>query len=109
MSTGFSGAESGNVRIGDMVAVFAQAPIGLCATLGARLMGASAICAVETVPARAAMAKKLRADHVLEFRKVDAADEIRPLPGGRGAAVASGAIGPQATVSAAVRVVGPGR
>src|SRR6202023_1126707 len=37
MSTGFSGAESGRVRIGDTVAVFAQGPIGLCATAGARL------------------------------------------------------------------------
>ena len=35
-STGFSGAESGGVRIGDTVAVFAQGPIGLCATAGAR-------------------------------------------------------------------------
>ena len=40
MSTGFGGAESGHIRIGDTVAVFAQGPIGLCATLGARLMGA---------------------------------------------------------------------
>ena len=31
-STGFSGAESANIRIGDTVAVFAQGPIGLCAT-----------------------------------------------------------------------------
>ena len=36
MSTGFSGAERGRVRIGDAVAVFAQGPIGLCATVGAR-------------------------------------------------------------------------
>src|SRR5262245_26379773 len=32
MSTGFAGAESGGIRIGDTVAVFAQGPIGLCAT-----------------------------------------------------------------------------
>ena len=32
MSTGFAGAESGQIRIGDTVAVFAQGPIGLCAT-----------------------------------------------------------------------------
>src|SRR4026207_1904747 len=31
-STGFSGAESANIRIGDTVAVFAQGPIGLCGT-----------------------------------------------------------------------------
>src|ERR1051325_9525870 len=37
-STGFSGAESAQVRIGDSVVVFAQGPIGLCATAGAKLM-----------------------------------------------------------------------
>ena len=36
MSTGFSAAERGHVRLGDAVAVFAQGPIGLCATAGAR-------------------------------------------------------------------------
>jgi len=52
MSTGFSGAESGRVRIGDTVAVFAQGPIGLCATVGARLMGATTIITVDSVPRR---------------------------------------------------------
>ena len=51
VSTGFSGAESGRIRIGDTVVVFAQGPIGLCATAGARLMGATSIIAVESVPA----------------------------------------------------------
>ena len=40
-STGFSAAESGKVRIGDSVVVFALGPIGLCAVAGAKLMGAS--------------------------------------------------------------------
>lgn len=35
MSTGFSGAENGKVKIGDTVVIFAQGPIGLCATAGA--------------------------------------------------------------------------
>ena len=48
-STGISGAESGNIRVGDAVAVFAQGPIGLCATLGARLRGASLIVGVDPV------------------------------------------------------------
>ena len=47
-STGFSAAESGKIRLGDTVAVFAQGPIGLCATLGARLMGASEIFAIDS-------------------------------------------------------------
>jgi alcohol dehydrogenase len=44
-STGFGGAESGDIRIGDAVVVFAQGPIGLCATPGAKLMGASLVIA----------------------------------------------------------------
>ena len=36
LSTGLSGVESGGVKAGDAVAIFAQGPIGLCATLGAR-------------------------------------------------------------------------
>ena len=47
-STGFAAAESGRVQLGDIVAVFAQGPIGLCATLGAKLLGASQILAVDT-------------------------------------------------------------
>jgi len=46
-STGISGAESGNVRTGDSVPIFAQGPIGLCATLGAKLRGAGLIIAVD--------------------------------------------------------------
>ena len=49
-STGFSASESGNVQLGDTVAVFAQGPIGLCATAGARLKGAGLIIAVESDP-----------------------------------------------------------
>jgi threonine dehydrogenase-like Zn-dependent dehydrogenase len=46
-STGISGAEAAPVQIGDAVVVFAQGPIGLCATAGARLMGASLIIGVD--------------------------------------------------------------
>ena len=67
MSTGFSGAESGHVRIGDIVALFALGPIGLCAVAGAKLMGATKIVGVDTVPARLAAARKLGADHVVDF------------------------------------------
>src|SRR5512135_1455327 len=58
MSTGFSGAEHGRIHIGDTVAVFAQGPIGLCATVGARLSGATTIIAVDAVPARLEMARR---------------------------------------------------
>jgi threonine dehydrogenase-like Zn-dependent dehydrogenase len=108
MSTGFAGAESGTIRIGDAVAVFAQGPIGLCATVGARLMGATTIIAVESVPARIEMAKRLGADHVVNFREVDAVAEILSLTDGRGVDVAIEALGTQATFEACLRVLRPG-
>jgi len=108
MSTGFGGAESGGIRIGDTVAVFAQGPIGLCATLGAKLMGATSIIAVESLPERASVARRLGADHVVDFRKVDPADEILRLTGQRGVDVAIEALGTQATFEACLRVLRPG-
>ena len=108
MSTGFSGAERGKVRIGDTVAVFAQGPIGLCATAGARLMGAATIIGVDAVPARMEIARKMGADHVVDFTKVDAVDEIMRLTDGRGVDVAIEALGRQQTFEAALRVLRPG-
>lgn len=108
LSTGFSGAESGKVRIGDTVAVFAQGPIGLCATAGARLMGASTIIGVESVPARMEIARRMGADHVVDFSVVDPVDEILRLTGGRGVDVAIEALGRQETFEAALRVLRPG-
>ncbi len=108
MSTGFSGAESGGIKIGDTVAVFAQGPIGLCATGGAKLMGASQIIAVETVPERIKTAKEMGADVVVDFRKEDPVEAIRRITGGRGVDVAIEALGLQGTFEAALRVLRPG-
>ncbi|MEQ8349503.1 MAG: NAD(P)-dependent alcohol dehydrogenase [Sneathiellaceae bacterium] len=108
MSTGFGGAESGGIRIGDTVAVFAQGPIGLCATAGARLMGATTIIGVETVPERIAMARSMGADHVVDFRRSDPVDEIMKITDGRGVDVAIEALGLADTFEAALRVLRPG-
>ncbi len=108
LSTGFSGAESGRIRIGDTVAVFAQGPIGLCATAGTRLMGAALVIGVEALPERAAIARAMGADHVVDFSKVDPVDEIRRLTDGRGVDVAIEALGRQETFEAALRVLRPG-
>ena len=91
-STGFSGAESANIRIGDTVVVFAQGPIGLCATAGAKLMGASFIIGVESDPVRMKMSKRMGADVVLDPKQVNVVAEIKRLTGG-GADVAIEALG----------------
>ncbi len=108
LSTGFGGAESGNIRLGDTVAVFAQGPIGLCATAGARLMGAATVIAVESLASRAAIARRMGADHVIDFEHVDPVSEILKLTRGRGVDVAIEALGRQSTFEAALRVLRPG-
>jgi threonine dehydrogenase-like Zn-dependent dehydrogenase len=108
MSTGFSGAESAGIKIGDLVAIFAQGPIGLCATVGARLMGATAIFAVDMLPERLEMARRLGADYLINSTQTDPVDEILRLTGGRGVDVAIEALGKQATFEAALRVLRPG-
>lgn len=105
-STGFSGAESGGVRIGDAVVVFAQGPIGLCATAGAKLMGASLIIGVDGDDNRLAMARRLGADVALDFREVDVVAEVKRLTGG-GADVAIEALGTQQTFESALRCLRP--
>jgi len=108
MSTGFGGAENGAIRIGDTVAVFAQGPIGLCATAGARLRGASRIIAVDTVPARLEMARRLGADHVIDFRQADPVEAILALTDGQGADVTIEALGTQQTFESCLRALKPG-
>lgn len=51
-STGISAAESAQIPIGATVAVFAQGPIGLCATAGARLTGAALTIGVDAIESR---------------------------------------------------------
>jgi alcohol dehydrogenase len=106
-STGFSGAESANIRIGDTVVVFAQGPIGLCATAGAKLMGASFIIGVENDPVRMEMSKRMGADTVLDPRDVDLLAKIRKLTNG-GADVAIEALGIQQTFENCLRCLRPG-
>src|SRR4051794_40267317 len=65
LSTGLAGAERGNIRVGDAVAVFAQGPIGLCATLGAKLRGAALVIGVDPMRQRLEIARRFGATATL--------------------------------------------
>ncbi|MBS9777148.1 MAG: NAD(P)-dependent alcohol dehydrogenase [Gammaproteobacteria bacterium] len=108
MSTGFKGAENANIQIGDIVAVFAQGPIGLCATAGARLKGASTIIAIDGNDERLEIAKQMGANVTLNFTKVDVISEIMKLTNGRGVDASIEALGLQSTFEQSLRVLKPG-
>jgi threonine dehydrogenase-like Zn-dependent dehydrogenase len=107
LSTGFAGAENAELRLGETVAVFAQGPVGLAATIGCRLLGAGQIIAVEGRPERAELARVFGADIVLDPADGDVAERIVELTGG-GVDAAVEAFGFPQTFEAAIRATKPG-
>lgn len=108
MSTGFMAAEHGNIPIGGTVAVFAQGPVGLMATAGARLRGAGSIIAVETDPRRAQLAREYGAEYVIDFRAEDPVQRILEITGGTGVDTAIEALGAEKSFEQCVAVTKPG-
>jgi threonine dehydrogenase-like Zn-dependent dehydrogenase len=107
-STGIGGAESAGIKVGDSVAVFAQGPIGLCATVGARLRGASLIVGVDPMAERRNMSKRFGASVTINPQACNAVEELKRLTDGRGVDVAIEALGRQETFESALRSIRPG-
>ncbi|MEO8328340.1 MAG: NAD(P)-dependent alcohol dehydrogenase, partial [Nitrospirota bacterium] len=108
MSTGFMGAEHANIPIGGSVAIFAQGPVGLMATVGAKLLGAGLIIAVETVPHRQELAKRFGADVVIDFKNQDPVTAILDLTDGLGVDAAIEALGLQVSFEGCIKATRPG-
>jgi threonine dehydrogenase-like Zn-dependent dehydrogenase len=106
LSTGIAAAENAEIPVGGSVAVFAQGPVGLCATIGARLLGAGLIIAVESKPDRQKLARQLGADTVVDPR--DAVANITEMTGGAGVDSAIEALGDPATFANCIKVTRPG-
>jgi alcohol dehydrogenase len=107
-STGISAAESADVQIGQTVAVFAQGPIGLCATAGARLKGASLIVGIDAIEKRLHLSREMGATEVIDFTQEDPVAAIKRLTGGRGVDVAIEALGKQDTFQWCLEATRPG-
>src|SRR6516162_464299 len=108
LSTGFMGAENGNIPIGGTVAVLAQGPVGLMATAGARLRGAGLVIGVESVPSRQKLARVYGADEIVDFSREDVVERVMELTGGEGVDTAIEALGADATFQIAVKITKPG-
>jgi isopropanol dehydrogenase (NADP+) len=102
------GAEHGDIPIGGSVAIFAQGPVGLMATVGARLLGAGLVIAVESVPRRKELAKHFGADVVIDFKEQDPVKAILDLTDGQGVDTAIEALGAQVSFETCVKVTRPG-
>lgn len=109
LSTGYFGAENGNIQPGDTVAVFGSGPVGMCAMAAARLWGPARVVAVDIDESRLEFAKKQGwADYGLNPAKVDVVQALKDMTGGRGADVTIEANGFEPTFKGAVNGVRPG-
>jgi len=84
---------TGNVGLGDAVAVIGCGGVGNAAIAGARLAGATTIVAVDVDPRKLQWAKNLGATHVVNSSETDAVEAIRAATGGNGADVIIEAVG----------------
>lgn len=108
MSTGFMGAENADIPIGGTVAIFAQGPVGLMATAGARLRGAGLIITVESIPQRQELSRFYGADIVLDPTKENVVARILELTGGLGVDSSIEALGAELTFQQCIEVTKPG-
>lgn len=108
LSTGIVAAENAEIPVGGTVAVFAQGPVGLCSTIGARLLGAGLIIAVESRPDRQKLARRLGADAVVDPSAGRSVEEVIDMTGGTGVDSAIEALGDPTTFANCIRVTRPG-
>ncbi|MFF7459353.1 NAD(P)-dependent alcohol dehydrogenase [Kitasatospora sp. NPDC008115] len=108
LSTGFMGAENGNIPMGGTVAVLAQGPVGLMVTAGARLLGAGLVIGIESVPGRQKLARMYGADEIVDFTKEDVVERVLELTDGQGVDTAVEALGAETTFQTCVKVTKPG-
>jgi threonine dehydrogenase-like Zn-dependent dehydrogenase len=106
-STGFAGVESSELRMGDTIAIVGQGPVGLAATVAARLRGAGYVITIDVVPWRLEMSTRMGADAALDATQVNVVEEVRRLTGGWMADVAIEAVGMPDTFLTALRLTRP--
>jgi len=84
---------TGEVTIGDSVAVFGCGGVGCAAVAGARLAGADTIVGIDVDPRKLELARQFGATHVVDSSNEDPVERVRQLTGGHGADVCIEAVG----------------
>ena len=98
--TAFHALKRLSISGADTIAIFGQGPVGASATMFAAAMGARVI-AVDVVPARLELAKKLGATVTIDAAERDSVEAIREVTHGEGAHATLDATGiPEARINA---------
>ncbi len=92
---------TGEVGMGDSVAVFGCGGVGCAAVAGARLAGASTIIAIDLDPGKLELAHAFGATHTIDASSGDVVAAVQALTGGNGADVCIEAVGHPAVMEQA--------
>ncbi len=84
---------TGNVGLGDSVAVFGCGGVGCAAIAGSKLAGAAVIIAVDLDPKKLELARGFGATQTVDASTSDPVEAVRSLTGGNGADVCIEAVG----------------
>lgn len=96
-ATGYMAAENCDIQPDDTVAIWGAGPVGLMATLSARMLGAYRIIVIDDVPERLAMAREKMGALTINHGETDELIEhIKELTGGRGPDAVIDAVGMEA-------------
>jgi 2-desacetyl-2-hydroxyethyl bacteriochlorophyllide A dehydrogenase len=103
MGTGYHAVEAGGLQPGEVAAVLGLGPVGLCAVLAARAVGAAHVIAIDTVPERLAMAESFGAQPV-HLSEGDPRAAAREATDGRGVDLCVDAVGDPRALELALRL-----
>jgi threonine dehydrogenase-like Zn-dependent dehydrogenase len=94
--TGWMGADLGNVKPGDVVAVWGCGAVGQMAARAARLLGAERVIAIDRYDYRLRATEQHIGCETLNYEQTDVGAELRERSGGRGPDVCIEAVGMEA-------------
>jgi threonine dehydrogenase-like Zn-dependent dehydrogenase len=106
LATGYFCADRGEIKPGDVVAVIGSGPVGLFTQMSALLFEPKVVLAIDSMPERLEMSKKIGATPV-NMSEVDAQAIVKEHSEGRGADVVLEAVGIEPSLKDAFRYVRP--
>ncbi len=109
LSTGYFGAEQGEIKLGDTVVIIGTGPVGMCTAIGARLFGAAQIIMLDSDANRLQVAQaKGLADGTINIQTDNPLSIILDATAGRGADVVIDAVGSRQSFEDSFNYVRPG-
>jgi len=108
VSCAYHTIERAEIHPGTCVAILGLGSIGLILLQLAKMAGAYPLIAIDLIPQKLELAKKLGADIVLNPKEVDLTEEIKNITNGYGVEVCIEAVGKKGTYEQAIDLVGIG-